>query len=141
MHSLYILYIFHLSVLLFLKKLLIKSRWNFTWTYVTLRPRDQTKQDRLSSIQSFAQVIFTFYVPLYHFLKKLMVWLRWNSTNTSVMLRREGGPGSKIRFPLFFHSQIFHLRWNRYFLQNEDIFACALDIVTYSYIFSNIYDF
>ena len=47
-------------------------------------------------------------------------------------LRREGGggTGSKIRFPLFFHSQIFHLRWNRYFLQNQDIFACALDIAS-----------
>ena len=54
-------------------------------------------------------------------------------------LRREGGPGSKIRFPLFFHSQIFYLRWNGYFLQNVDIFACALDIASESSdLFPNI---
>ena len=47
-----------------------------------------------------------------------------------LILRRKGGSGSKIRFPLFCHSQIFHLRWNRYFLQNEDVFACARDIVS-----------
>ena len=29
---------------------------------------------------------------------------------------REGGPGSKIRFPLFFDNQIFHLCMNHYFL-------------------------
>ena len=50
-------------------------------------------------------------------------------TVLSVGIRQEGGPGSKIRFPLFFHSQIFHFRWNHYFLQKEDIFSCTLDIV------------
>ena len=30
-------------------------------------------------------------------------------------------PGSNIKFPLFFHSQIFHLS-NHYFLKNDDIF-------------------
>ena len=34
---------------------------------------------------------------------------------------RVQGPGSKIRFPLFFHSQFFHFSGNYYFLQNEDI--------------------
>ena len=41
---------------------------------------------------------------------------------------REGGPGSKIRFPLFFDNQIFHLCRNHYFLQNADIFWYAQDI-------------
>ena len=45
-------------------------------------------------------------------------FLQRNCISTSQFL----WAGSKIRFPLFFDSQIFHLCRNHYFLQNEDIF-------------------
>ena len=65
------------------------------------------------------------------FSKKLHFGKFWNYIpDRDTLLRREGGRGSKIRFLLFFQNQIFHLRWNQYFLQHEDIFSYAPDIVS-----------